>query len=176
MQEVFFVSGQAASGKSEFTKVLAAARGLTVVDFDDTLQEIINKHQAALSELGMEKFLAHVGPERYSDLIKRALVQFTSGKSIVVEAPFSKQTANQNLWDEMVKPFVNLGVKPILYWVSVSQEVRKARLITRGAERDREKLSSIDTYLSQNPTTTPSVPHVHIDGTGDFGKQLKDND
>ena len=176
MQEVFFVSGQAASGKSEFTKVLAAARGLTVIDFDDTLQEIINKHQAMLSELVMEKFLAHVGPERYADLIERALVQFTSGKSIVIEAPFSKQIANQGLWEAMVQPFTTLGVKPVLFWVSVSPEVRKERLINRGAERDREKLSSIDAYLSQNPTVAPAVAHVPINGEGDFAQQVKDND
>ena len=76
----------------------------------------------------------------------------------------------------MVQPFTTLGVKPVLFWVSVSPEVRKERLINRGAERDREKLSSIDAYLSQNPTVAPAVAHVPINGEGDFAQQVKDND
>ena len=178
MQEVFFVSGQAASGKSQFTKVLAAARGLTIVDFDDTLQKTIEKHSVLLAEIGMEKFLAQVGPERYEDLIARALSEFNQGKSIVLEAPFSKQIADQHLWDAMVKPFVKLGATPKLFWVNVSSEVRKARLIARSAERDREKLEKLDEYLAQNPTKAPIVAHVNVDGSADFAKlvaELKDN-
>ena len=176
MQEVFFVSGQAASGKSKFTKALAAARNLTVLDFDDTLTETISKHPTLLEELGMEKFLAQVGPERYADLIQRALVEFSAGKSIVLEAPFSKQIANQDLWDALVQPFADRGVVPTLYWVSVSPEVRKVRLLGRAADRDREKLENIDEYLSQNPTKPPVVKYVAIDGEKNFIRQLKDND
>ncbi len=178
MQEVFFVSGQAASGKSQFTKELAAARGLTIVDFDDTLQKTIEKHSVLLAEIGMEKFLAQVGPERYEDLIVRALSEFNQGKSIVLEAPFSKQIADQQLWDALVEPFVKLGATPKLFWVNVSPDVRRARLISRGEVRDREKLEKIDEYLAQNPTKIPVVTHVAVDGNSDFKKYveaLKDN-
>ena len=75
-----------------------------------------------------------------------------------------------------MQPFADRGVVPTLYWVSVSPEVRKVRLLGRAADRDREKLENIDEYLSQNPTKPPVVKYVAIDGEKNFIRQLKDND
>ena len=101
-------------------------------------------------------------------------------------APFDAERAERavtelllalgDLWDALVQPFVDRGVVPKLYWVSVSPEARKVRLLGRAADRDREKLENIDEYLSQNPTVPPVVTYVAIDGEKNFSIQLKDND
>lgn len=175
MQEVFFVSGQAASGKSQFSRALAANRNLTIIDFDDTLEETKAKHQQLLSEVGMEKFLSQVSLERYDDLMNRAFKEFSLGKSIVIEAPFTRHIADIDLWQKTVEPFVEAGVNPRLCWVSVTPEVRKQRLLDRASERDREKIEKVDEYIAMNPTTPPKVEHFAINGQENFTQFVKDN-
>jgi len=175
LQEVYFVSGAAASGKTKFAKTLAAARNLHILDLDDTLDQLIASNRPILNELGMEKFLSAMGPERYKDLLERASAQFDEGKSLVIVAPFTKQIADENLWKAMKKPFEEKGVIPKLVWVNISNTLRAARLKGRGLKRDRGKVADMDVYLAKTNPQAPAFGHIDIDGSKDFPAQIKDN-
>jgi hypothetical protein len=51
-----------------------------------------------------------------------------------------------------------------LYWVVISDELRKKRLVTRGEKRDAEKIKKIDEYISISPAKKPVVEHILIQG------------
>jgi adenylate kinase family enzyme len=175
LQEVFFVSGAAASGKTKFAKTLAASRNLRILDLDDTLEKLIANNQSALSELGMERFLSTMAPERYQDLLKRALAEFNRGASLVIVAPFTKQIADENIWREMKEPFEANGVTPKLVWVNIPNTLRAARLKGRGLKRDKGKVADMDAYLANTNPQPPAFAHIDIDGAKDFPAQIKDN-
>jgi adenylate kinase family enzyme len=159
LQEVFFVSGAAASGKTKFAKTLAASRNLRILDLDDTLEKLIANNQSALSELGM----------------KRALAEFNRGASLVIVAPFTKQIADENIWREMKEPFEANGVTPKLVWVNIPNTLRAARLKGRGLKRDKGKVADMDAYLANTNPQPPAFAHIDIDGAKDFPAQIKDN-
>jgi predicted kinase len=175
LQEVFFVSGAAASGKTKFAKALAAARNLQILDLDDTLDKLIASNQASLNELGMEKFLSDMAPARYQDLLERALIEFNQGKSLVIVGPFTKQIADEKIWNEMKEPFEKQGVIPKLIWVNITNTLRAARLKGRGLKRDQGKVADMETYLAKTNPQAPVFGHINIDGAKDFPAQIKDN-
>ena len=71
---------------------------------------------------------------------------------------------DQKLWDELISPIKKFDPKPTLYWVVISDELRKKRLVTRGEKRDAEKIKKIDEYISVSPAKKPVVEHILIQG------------
>jgi hypothetical protein len=113
-----------------------------------TLMSLLAAHKDEYESLGSEKFLANYASTRYADLINRAVTQLQQGVSVVIAAPFSKQMQDQILWDELISPIKKFDPKPTLFWVVISDELRKKRLVTRGEKRDAEKIKKIDEYIS----------------------------
>lgn len=175
MQEVYFISGQVAAGKSRFATAFANSRGLEIFDLDDTLEEMISKNSDEYKKLGVGKFLDQVASERYANLIERAMSGFADGKSVVVVAPFTKQIAQADVWQKLVQPFIAKGAKPVLVWVNISDELRAARIKERGSLRDLDKLSDMGSYFKAVSTTAPVIAHIPIDGSLDFQAQIEDN-
>ena len=164
MAKAYFVAGLAGSGKSYYSRKIAKELDLKIIDFDDNFNEFIAGHKDEHEELGSEKFLAIYASTRYIDLINRAVTQLQQGISVVVAAPFSKQMQDQILWDELISPIKKFDPKPTLYWVVISDELRKKRLVTRGEKRDAEKIKKIDEYISVSPAKKPVVEHILIQG------------
>lgn len=169
------MSGPAASGKTLFAKELARSKDLTIVDLDDSLDQLILREKENLEEFGMEKFLTTVAPARYLDLIERAVKLFTEGKSLVVVAPFTSQIGNEDLWEKMISPFTSLRVTPRLIWINTDVKSRVQRLRQRGSQRDVEKLNNLDDYVSKTQVRAPVVPYLEVNGTQDFKKFIVDN-
>ena len=71
---------------------------------------------------------------------------------------------DQKLWDELISPIKKFDSNPTLYWVVISDELRKKRLVTRGEKRDAEKIKKIDEYISVSPAKKPVVEHILIQG------------
>ena len=164
MVKAYFVAGLAGSGKSYYSRKIAKELDLKIIDFDDNFNEFIKAHQDEFEKLGSEKFLANYASTRYTDLINRAVIELTKGNSVVIAAPFSKQLQDQILWDELILPIKKFDSNPTLYWVVISDELRKKRLITRGEIRDAEKVKKIDEYIKFSPAKTPVIEHVLVQG------------
>ena len=164
MVKAYFVAGLAGSGKSYYSRKIAKELDLKIIDFDDNFNEFIAAHKDEYEELGSEKFLANYVSTRYTDLINRAVTQLQQDVSVVIAAPFSKQMQDQKLWDELISPIKKFDLKPTLYWVVISDELRKKRLVTRGEKRDAEKIKKIDEYISVSTVKKPVVEHILIQG------------
>ena len=164
MAKAYFVAGLAGSGKSYYSRKIAKELDLKIIDFDDNFNEFIKAHEDEYEALGSEKFLANYASTRYTDLINRAVLELAKDISVVIAAPFSKQLQDQTLWDELTSPIKKFDSNPTLYWVVISDELRKKRLITRGEIRDAEKIKKIDEYIKFSPAKTPVVEHVLVQG------------
>jgi len=164
LAKAYFVAGLAGSGKSYYSRKIARELDLKIIDFDDNFNEFIKAHKDEYESLGSEKFLANYASTRYADLINRAVTQLQQDVSVVIAAPFSKQMQDQKLWDELISPIKKFDSKPTLYWVVISDELRKKRLVTRGEKRDAEKIKKIDEYIKFSPAKTPVVEHILIQG------------
>lgn len=164
MAKAYFVAGLAGSGKSYYSRKIAKELDLKIIDFDDNFNEFIAAHKDEYESLGSEKFLANYASTRYADLINRAVNELEKNVSVVIAAPFSKQMQDQKLWDELISPIKKFDSKPTLYWVVISDELRKKRLVTRGEKRDAEKIKKIDEYISVSPAKKPVVEHILIQG------------
>ena len=175
MAKAYFVAGLAGSGKSYYSRKIAKELDLKIIDFDDNFNEFITAHKDEYESLGSEKFLANYASTRYTDLINRAVTQLQQGVSVVVAAPFSKQMQDQKLWDELISPIKKFDSKPTLYWVVISDELRKKRLVTRGEKRDAEKIKKIDEYISVSPAKKPVVEHILVQGDKGYEGQFKGN-
>jgi cytidylate kinase len=175
LAKAYFVAGLAGSGKSYYSRKIAKELDLKIIDFDDNFNEFINDHKDEYEELGSEKFLANYASTRYADLINRAVTQLQQDVSVVIAAPFSKQMQDQKLWDELISPIKKFDSKPTLYWVVISDELRKKRLVTRGEKRDAEKIKKIDEYIKFSPAKTPVVEHVLVQGDKGYEGQFKGN-
>lgn len=172
---MFFVSGQAASGKSKFAEILAIRRTLTILDLDDNLEKTIVSGKIILKKMGMEKFLSFTAPQRYEKLLDDATALFMEGQSLVIVAPFTKQIANENVWQKITQVFESAGVSPVLIWVNIPHALRASRLESRGFTRDQGKLLDLDSYLLESNPTAPAVDHILIDGSKDFSTQIENN-
>lgn len=165
--QVIVISGAAASGKSTYAKKLKAREDLIILDLDDKLSELIDKNQKVIKDVGMEAFLKTVRDERYEDLQKRGIEIVKKGVSVALVAPFSRHIHDETLWENFCRPFIELGTKPELHWLKVSDAERASRLARRGAIRDVEKVSSEESlreYLGSTVQLPPSIPHLEIDG------------
>ena len=164
MAKAFFVGGLAGSGKSYYSRKLARQLNLKIIDFDDNFDEFMKAHEVELKQLGSEKFLANYAKERYTDLINRAVAQLEQNQSVVITAPFSKQSQDQKLWDELISPIKKFDSTPTLYWVVIEDELRKQRLLTRGELRDQEKILKIDQYIQSTHSQPPLFEHILVKG------------
>lgn len=164
MAKAFFVGGLAGSGKSYYSRKLARQLNLKIIDFDDNFDEFMKAHEVELKQLGSEKFLATYAKERYTDLINRAVAQLEQNQSVVITAPFSKQSQDQKLWDELISPIKKFDSTPTLYWVVIEDELRKQRLLTRGELRDQEKILKIDQYIQSTHSQPPLFEHILVKG------------
>ena len=175
MAKAYFVAGLAGSGKSYYSRKIAKELDLKIIDFDDNFNEFIKAHKDEYEQLGSEKFLANYASTRYADLINRAATELAKDNSVVIAAPFSKQLQDQTLWDELTLPIKKFDSNPTLYWVVISDELRKKRLITRGEMRDAEKIKKIDEYIKFSPAKTPVVEHVLVQGDKGYEGQFRGN-
>ena len=175
MAKAYFVAGLAGSGKSYYSRKIAKELDLKIIDFDDNFNEFIKAHKDEYEALGSEKFLANYASTRYIDLINRAVLELAKDNSVVIAAPFSKQLQDQTLWDELTLPIKKFDSNPTLYWVVISDELRKKRLITRGEMRDAEKIKKIDEYIKFSPAKTPVVEHVLVQGDKGYEGQFRGN-
>jgi dephospho-CoA kinase len=175
LAKAYFVAGLAGSGKSYYSRKIAKELDLKIIDFDDNFNEFIKAHKDEYEALGSEKFLANYASTRYADLINRAVIELEKNVSVVIAAPFSKQLQDQTLWDELTLPIKKFDSNPTLYWVVISDELRKKRLITRGEMRDAEKIKKIDEYIKFSPAKTPVVEHILVQGDKGYGGQFRGN-
>ena len=117
----------------------------------------------------METFLSNFRETRYSDLVSKAMNLLRNGKSVIVSAPFTLEISSPKKWEKLFAEAIDVGIKPKLYWISTSPEVRYDRMKARGAERDSEKREryKFDEFI-------PQIEHTLINGADEFESQVQE--
>lgn len=79
---------------------------------------------------------------------------------VVIAGPFTREGGDAD-WPRRLAE--RLGVMPEFHFVWCHPEVRRRRILTRGATRDLPKLADWDAYVTTCRETAPVYPHRWID-------------
>ncbi|MET3807456.1 putative kinase [Nakamurella sp. UYEF19] len=163
-RSVLVVAGPAGSGKSTLGRSLAAATGGLLLDQDiatNPLMAQLARLVGAGDDLDHPRLRGPVRQARYQCLIDIAVDNGRLGRTVVMVAPFTAESADPRQWAELVR---QLSPAPVhLVWVTVPPEVAVARRRRRNLARDRA--AALDAVPVATPD--PVVPHVAASGSAD---------
>lgn len=115
----------------------------------------------------------HIKVHEYAGMSATATLIRAYGCPVMLSAPFTQQTHHADEWQSFV---AELGGDPVtLIWVRSDQETLRQRLIQRGLEQDREKLSRFGEFFSRAKVHDPPiVEHIAIDNRASCEVPLED--
>lgn len=104
----------------------------------------------------------HVKAYEYAGLAATARQVRGSGTPVLLDGPFTGQIHDPGRWAGWVE---ELGGEPVrLVWVRADAATLYARLTARGLERDGQKLSRFEEFVTAvRADRPPPVPHLEVD-------------
>lgn len=108
----------------------------------------------------------HIKVHEYIGIADTAREIRSAGCPTLLVAPFSEQIRDEARWADYVE---RLGGDPVrLVWVRSDAGTLRQRIISRGNDRDAQKLAEFDTFTaSTRPDEPPPVAHHEIDNRHD---------
>lgn len=162
MVDVFAIAGAAGSGKTTFGRALAKRLALPLLDLDEVTAPLVAVFRSAHPGLDEAEALTAVRDDRYRDLQRAAVMTTSTGRSVIVTAPFTAEVSSLERWRAFVDPF-NEVADVHLIWLEVTPEERLRRMRVRGASRDA-RLTTASTPAVQLPASDPPVvEHLSLD-------------
>lgn len=164
MNPCHVVTGPAGAGKSVHARQLAASLGACLIDSDTATERLV---RAGLGLAGQDP------DDRDSPAYKRAFrdavyeamfdlaVANLPHVSVVLAGPFTREGGDPD-WPERLER--RLGVRPHLHFVWCPPDLRRARILARGENRDRPKLDAWHAYATTCRESPPVWPHTFVDG------------
>ena len=161
--ELHIVTGAAGAGKSTWGQSLAAKMAATFLD-SDTLTEAVVR--SGMKAAGLDP-TDRDSPE-YKSLFRDAVYQclFATAKenlahtSVVIVGPFTRELQDVTWPQQLTQRF---GVEPTIWFLSCSDETRRARITARANPRDQRKLENWEQHLTSSNTPAFSVHQVQTD-------------
>jgi predicted kinase len=161
-KRVHVVFGPPASGKTVYAKKLSASIGACLLDSDEVTQRMV---RAGLQLAGLDS--DDRDSERYKSAYRDAVyetlfdlaVSNLSNVRVVIAGPFTREGGDEDWPRRLAK---RLGEMPDFHFVYCPPEIRRERLILRGAERDRPKLADWENYLAKCREEPPVFPHHFV--------------
>ncbi len=160
------VFGPPASGKTVYARKLAATLGACLLDSDEVTERMV---RAGLELAGFDPDDRHSPAYKTSfrDAVYETLfdlaVSNLPNAPVVIAGPFTREGGEED-WPDRLE--ARLGAVPEFHFVWCPPEVRKARIISRGAARDLPKLAAWDAYLATCREEPPVFPHRFIETAG----------
>lgn len=158
------VSGPPASGKTTYATRLANDLGALLLDSDLVAERLV---RAGLLLAGMDpndrdspRYKQAYRDTVYETLFDLAASHLHRGP-VVIAGPFTSEGGREE-WPAELE--ARLGRAPELHFVYCPPDERRARVESRGAERDRPKLGAWDSYVSTCREEAPVWPHHWVDG------------
>lgn len=104
----------------------------------------------------------HIKVYEYAGIADTAREVRSAGCPALLVAPFSGQIRAEARWAEYVE---RLGGDPVrLVWVRSDAGTLRQRIISRGNDRDAQKLAEFDTFTASTlPDEPPPITHHEID-------------
>lgn len=161
-QRLHVVFGPPAAGKSFYARNLARELGACLLDSDEVTERMV---RAGLELAGMDPDDRHSAAYRkfYRDAVYETLfdLAFSNLASVpmVIAGPFTREGGDAR-WPERLEH--RLGAVPGFHFIWCPPEVRRERMILRGAERDRPKLADWGSYLAHCREEPPAFPHRFV--------------
>jgi predicted kinase len=157
-QTVVIVAGAPGVGKSTVALRIARAIGAASIDIDAVFEPLVPLLAAQPREL--------VRTAIYESLAAIVEASLPAGAHVVVAAPFTRERRDTLAWDRLAARLSSDGADIVLVWLHAPPEPLLARLATRGASRDAEKLVDPASWLREaEPEAPPSVSYIAVDAT-----------
>lgn len=177
MKNVVIVAGHAGSGKTEFSKQVAAHTGWPLLDKDTLTRPLVESLAAQLvgdpHDRQSAAYLEEIRPLEYQALLETMweVLDFGAG-GVVVTAPFVKELLDPNWIDDTDFDCDIKGARVTVVWVHCDRETLKSRIVNRGAARDRWKLVNWSDWVAtlDEPMLRPS--DVRVDNSADSVSSL----
>lgn len=162
MRECHIVTGPAAAGKTRHAAALAERLGACLID-SDTATERLVRAGLALAGLDPGDRDSAAYKRAYRDAVYEAMFDLAVANlpriPVVLAGPFTREGGEAD-WPEWLAR--RLGVRPVLHFVWCPPEVRRARMIGRGEDRDLPKLRDWDGYAASCREERPVWEHVFV--------------
>ena len=163
MQTCFIISGRPGAGKTTYGRKLAFEKNAVFLDID-TVTEIVVR--AGISAAGRDPddrdspwFKSHFREPIYDTLFAIAKENLAI-QDVVIVGPFTKEMQDAS-WPGRVKK--RLGHPVEIHYVTVSEEVRRQRIVARDEPRDLAKLKDWENHQQYFAVDDrPVFPHVLV--------------
>jgi predicted kinase len=153
------VFGPPASGKSVYAKRLAETIGACLLDSDEVTERMV---RAGLELAGCDPDDRHSPEYRtaFRDPVYETLFDLAVSNlpnvPVVIAGPFTRE-AGDATWPAWLEK--RIGHTPEFHFIWCPPDLRKKRVIERGASRDLPKLAEWDTYVATCREDPPVFPH-----------------
>ena len=177
VKNVVVVAGHAGSGKTEFSKQLAARTGWALLDKDTLTRPLVETLAAKLAgdphDRHSAEYLQHIRPLEYEALLETMWEVLEFGADgVVVTAPFVKELFDPAWIDDLAFDCEIKGASLTVVWVHCDHETLQGRIVARGAARDRWKLVNWSSWAAglDEPRLRPE--DVRVDNSADSVSSL----
>lgn len=162
-KRLHLVFGPPAAGKSVYAKALAKRIGACLLDSDEVTERMV---RAGLALAGQDPDDRHSPAYRaaFRDPVYETLFDLAVSNlpnvPVVIAGPFTREGEDPE-WPGKLK--ARLGMEPEFHFVWCPPEVRRQRIIVRGAGRDLPKLADWENYIRYCREEPPVFPHRFIE-------------
>ena len=159
------VFGPPAAGKTVYAGKLAATLGACFFDSDEVTERMV---RAGLELAGCDPDDRHSPAYKsaFRDPVYETLFDLAVSNlrnlPVVIAGPFTREGAEPD-WPDRIE--ARMGVVAEFHFVWCPPEIRKNRIISRGAGRDLPKLATWEAYVATCRELPPVFPHHFVETT-----------